>query len=430
MGYNFFNVQKVKDSYKVKIEQFLKSLGPAIKNGEDITFADNDITYALRLQHDRIKEKGLDINYELYERDTKPAPVFVGQNWSDAHYESAVCFKEIGVKRSVIKDGKIIFKDKHKAVSYQTITDVKTGTHPDDESYCCPSCGSVAKISELVNGCPYCGIRYKMDDLFPKVTGYYFLDTVGMTGKESREGMLPFLTITPIVLIIIYFIAQSAEIFMNGISTQKVVGMIFSFFGIGILGVIFGYILFSYSLMIKMFSTAVSESSKMGTAGSRSKFEKRMKLLSPEFSYEYFTGKAVSLIKTAIFSKNEENLLFYTGKPIDPKFKDIIDLNYSGALGIAGFDEKEGITTVWTDAFFDVLFAEEDKIKPKRQVFRAVFQRRTDIPVNFNFSMTRIMCPSCATSFDATKVNICPSCGCEYDIIEDDWALVDLKIKK
>ena len=203
MGYNFFNVQKVKDSFKVKIEQFLKSLGPAIKNGEDITFADNDITYALRLQHDRIKEKGLDIDYELYERDTKPAPVFVGQNWSDAHYESAVCFKEIGVKRSVTKNGQVIFKDKRKTVSYQTITDVKTGTHPDDENYCCPSCGSVAKISELVNGCPYCGIRYKMDDLFPKVTSFYFLDAVGMTGKESREGMLPFLTITPIVLIII-----------------------------------------------------------------------------------------------------------------------------------------------------------------------------------------------------------------------------------
>ena len=429
MGYNFFNVQKVKDSFKVKIEQFLKSLGPAIKNGEDITFADNDITYALRLQHDRIKEKGLDIDYELYERDTKPAPVFVGQNWSDAHYESAVCFKEIGVKRSVTKDGQVIFKDKRKTVSYQTITDVKTGTHPDDENYCCPSCGSVAKISELVNGCPYCGIRYKMDDLFPKVTSFYFLDAVGMTGKESREGMLPFLTITPIVLIIIYFIVQAGQLFIEGINIGKIVGMIFGALGVGIMGVIMGYILFSYSLMFKLFSTAVNESSKIGTAGSRNKFEKKMKALSPEFSFEYFTGKAVSLIKTTIFSKNEEDLLFYTGKQIDPKFKDIIDLNYGGALGIEGFEEKDGLTTVYTDVFFDVLYAGEDKIRKNREVYRAVFQRRTDLPVNFNFSMTRIMCPTCATSFDATKVNICPSCGHEYDIIEDDWTLADLRIK-
>ena len=87
------------------------------------------------------------------------------------------------------------------------------------------------------------------------------------------------------------------------------------------------------------------------------------------------------------------------------------------------------MTTVYTDVFFDVLHAGEDKIKKSREVYRAVFRRRTDLPVNFNFSMTRIMCPSCATSFDATKVNICPSCGHEYDIIEDDWTLADLKIK-
>ena len=429
MGYNFFNVKKIKDSFKVKLEQFLKSLGPAIANGEDITFADNDVTYALKLQHERIKDKGLEIKYETYERDKTPDTVLVGQNWTDAHYESSVCFKRIGVRRTVTKDGKKLYKDDRKTVSYQTLTDVRTGTHPDDESYCCPSCGSVAKISELVNGCPYCGIRYKMDDLFPKVTSYYFLDDVGITGSEGKKGMAPFLIAMPLLLNISYFIFNADEL-SRGSGVGKFILIFATIFGLSLLGLFTGYVFFSMTLLARLIATGINESSKMGTAGSRSRFEKRMKALSPEFSFEYFTSKAISLIKTTIYSKDEQDLLFYTGKPVDPAFKDIIDLNYGGALGIAGFDEKDGITTVWADAFFDALYAGEEKVKFKRQCFRAVFQRRTDIPVNLNFSMTRIQCPSCASSFDATKNKICPSCGHAYEILSDDWVLVDLKLKK
>ena len=109
------------------------------------------------------------------------------------------------------------------------------------------------------------------------------------------------------------------------------------------------------------------------------------------------------------------------------EFKDIIDLNYGGALGLAKFKEEGGIVTVYTDAFFDVLYAKDSKIRFKRETFRAVFQRRTDIPINLEFSMTKIQCPACAGSFNAMRNKKCPYCGNAYDIISDDWVLVDLK---
>ena len=84
---------------------------------------------------------------------------------------------------------------------------------------------------------------------------------------------------------------------------------------------------------------------------------------------------------------------------------------------------------VVTKAYFDVLYAKGDRIYSKSQVFTATFQRRTDLPVNLNFSMTRIMCPSCGASFDATKNKNCPFCENPYEITTDDWALVDLQYK-
>ncbi len=424
MGYNIFNVTQLKDSFKIKLGQFLNSLGPAISEGKSITFADRDINYSLELQHQRIKDKGLNIEYEMYERDSTPSNVYAGSNWKDAHYDSTVCFKNIGVKRTVTKDGKKLYKDNRKTVSYQTITDVLTGSHPDNESYCCPSCGAVAKISELVNGCPFCGATYKMDDLFPKVTGYYFLDDVGLSGREGKTGMIVSAASFAALSCIACFIFNIKDFIGHPIYTTL------SMFGVGLLGAVVGYFMYSIFLMVRLVVMGISSAGKLGTAGSRRNFENKMKSISPEFSFEYFTSKAISLIKTTIFAKNEQDLLFYKGQPIDPKFKDIIDLNYGGALGIAGFSEKDGVAAVFADAFFDVLYAEGDTVKFRNQVFRGVFMRRTDIPVNMNFSMTRIQCPTCGTNFDATRSKICPSCGRPYDLISDDWVLVELKIKK
>ena len=107
--------------------------------------------------------------------------------------------------------------------------------------------------------------------------------------------------------------------------------------------------------------------------------------------------------------------------------KNIIDLNYGGALGCKKFKDEGNLVTVVTKAYFDVLYADGKRIYKKSQVFAATFQRRTDIPVNLNFSMTRICCPTCGSSYDATKNKICPYCGNKYEITMDDWALVELK---
>ena len=414
MGYNIFNITEVSNSVNKKLHDFRVSLGAAISRGMNITFADNDISYLLKLQHNRIAEKGLEIEYDIYQRDAERKQFISGSNWRDAHYESTVCFNPCGIKRNVKKGGKTRYRDDRKSVLYETITDVITGSHPDNDVFCCPNCGAISTIAGLQNGCEYCGTRFQMDDLFPKVTSYYFLDDPGMTKDEFKKGYLTALAITVIGMLTLCLIFNRS---------------IGYYIGFALLSVPMAYFLYGYFLFMKLIVGAIASAGKMGTAGSRRKFENRMKMISPEFSYEYFTSKALSLIKMAVFAGNEQELMFYEGGDLDPKMKDIIDLNYGGALGFINLKEEKNYVTVLTKAFFDVLYATDEKVYFKRQVFNATFKRRTDIPVNFNFSMTKIACPCCGASFDATKTKNCPYCGNRYGIITDDWALVELKYK-
>ncbi len=421
MGYNFFKITDLKNSFREKLKTFVATLGPAISTGAKITFADNDIGYVLQLQNERLRNKRLSMEYELYDRD-KTRHAMAGSAWKDAHYESFVCHEQIGVKRKISKDGAKIFSDDRKNILYATITDVTTGIHPDEETCCCPNCGSVSTIAQLQGGCPYCGTMYKMDDLFPKVTGYYFLNDVALAGNEGFKGIGIAILISFIINLFIALIA--ILISQDGLRIRALLGLIMvipvSFFT--------GYIYYGIFMVIRLIVVGASQSEgKYGTIGSRNKFEQRMKMITPEFSFEYFTSKAISLIKTAVYSENPQALLFYRGGMLAPELKDVIDLNYGGALGIVGVTEANGIATVATNAFFDVLYERDSKVLFRRETYRAVFQRKTDIPINLRFSMTRIQCPTCGGSFNAIRNRNCPYCGNVYDIISQDWILAELR---
>ena len=427
MGYNLRNTP-LKESFKKKLNSFVGALGPALSDGKKIPFADNDLNYALELQHERIKEKGFVLQAELYDRDKGIDPS-IGAEWRDSRYESFVCHEQYGLKRKLIKHGTVVYSDNKKNIIYTTITDVISGEHPDNETISCPNCGNVSTLAQLQGGCPYCGTMYKMDDLFPKVTGYNFLEDVAPTRGEYKLGMWLFILGG---VIFTYVFAGLVILIRSLIGGEPDLESIFGLIiGGPFMGVPFGFMHYGIYRLIRLFVVGPSQSAgKFGTIGSRKNFEQRMKAISPDFSFEYFTSKAVSLIKTSVFAHNECELQFYKGRPLDPYFKKILDLNYGSALGLTDLKEENGIVTVTTNAFFDVLYAEGDNIFFKRDVFKAVFCRRTDIPINMQFSMTKIQCPSCGGNYNAVQNKYCPYCGTAYNIESQDWVLIELSRKQ
>ena len=145
MGKNYFQAIPIKESYDQKLISFASSLGAAIGKGETIPFADNDVTYTLKLQNDRIKEKDIDLDYQVYKRtqDSRVGNTFYDvEDWEDEHYTSTVGFASLGVRRQVKKNGSVIYKDTLRHVFYGTVTDVISGDHPDNEVHICPNCGA------------------------------------------------------------------------------------------------------------------------------------------------------------------------------------------------------------------------------------------------------------------------------------------------
>ena len=91
MGYNIFNIKEVSNAFNTKLSAFRASLGNAISRGQNITFADNDISYILKLQHDRISRKGLELNYDIYSREAERDKFIAGSNWLQFLWSKKKC---------------------------------------------------------------------------------------------------------------------------------------------------------------------------------------------------------------------------------------------------------------------------------------------------------------------------------------------------
>ena len=67
-----------------------------------------------------------------------------------------------------------------------TDTTVETSAVESDY-YCCPSCGAISRIKELMTGCPYCQTKFQISDLFPKVSNFYFYDDDSSQVKKIKN---------------------------------------------------------------------------------------------------------------------------------------------------------------------------------------------------------------------------------------------------
>lgn len=387
-------------------------------------YGSQDVNYGLELQKMRHKEKNIHIKYEMtprgHFRDHSPFQ----RHWSDERYTSCLECRSCRLTRTCLKDGKKVYSSSKNMLLYQVITNVIDGNNVANELYSCPGCGAISRIRTLQDGCPYCGACFQMNEFFPKVTNYYFIKDAGGTEQEVsrhiKKTIRPFIIVSALFLILhFYFASEESGRFFYSLISGTVGGIVF--------GSILGYLWSVIQLMSHLFAGAgKSIPMLVNVAGSGKNFVNQMKRYSPEFSYEYFSDKIVSILKMLIYSKNPQELPYYVGEPFGGLFSDILDSSYTGAVALKRFQVQEEYCYVTVDVYMDDIYDCESRIHEKRDTFRLFLKKNIRKPIDCNFSIERIQCKSCGSSFNAAIQRNCPNCGTRYEIEDDDWTVLNI----
>jgi hypothetical protein len=193
-----------------------------------------------------------------------------------------------------------------------------------------------------------------MRDFFPKVTNYYHIKEYGGTSEEVntdiKKAILPWIIVS-VIGYTIYFLQNPS---VEGV---WIISLIQGILAGSVCGAIVGYLIFSMRFLGSLFKEAGKSTGMLiNVMGSGKKFTRAMQKYSPEFSYEYFSSRAVSLLKMILFAEQPDELAIYRGETIGTKYADIVDTSYRAATALKGFRVENDVCMVLVDVYMEDLY--------------------------------------------------------------------------
>ena len=324
-----FGIVYSSDSDNKIMNSFVDEYEVWCNEGKNPDIASIDLDFALDLQKKRLDEKGVRIQTAFTDKETvkDETPVNACTAYDMGECKSNIATKTYEVTEKYFKDGKKKKKIKDRFFFYTMITRLE---NQNSEAACsCPNCGAVSSVRELLNGCKNCGTRFIMDDLFPKVTNFYFVKTYSLANKSTKKVLAPYLLggIAAVAAFTVWVVVK------DGTFDPATANMVYEI-GIRAIPVLLGGLLAGYLAwaLKTLFGLFVGAAKSIPMIGPHFNCQKRlpwlMKEVNPNFSYEYFIGKVLALLKIMIFSDDYTNLAVYEGNPMKNPFGDIVDIKY------------------------------------------------------------------------------------------------------
>lgn len=86
-----------------------------------------------------------------------------------------------------------------------------------------------------------------------------------------------------------------------------------------------------------------------------------------------------------------------------------------------------GVCTVSTFLYMDCLHSSEGRITKSSDKFHMDVMKNIRRPTELTFSFKAVSCHECGGSFDAEKVKVCPYCGAEYHLEDNNRVVTRLE---
>ncbi|MBP5416616.1 MAG: hypothetical protein J6Y58_03730 [Clostridiales bacterium] len=426
-------IQEIRDLNKPKPQDalrdsFINEITRFYEDGTEPEHASADMRYYLQTHEKRLAEKGVRIQRRY---TVTPDGVKATRASNRPPYTASLSFRECesSTQFTNVSTQKILKKHKKCAsIFYANILD---RADSQDAEFECPNCGHRATLAVFANGCPMCGTRFQMKQLFPCVTNFYLLSQ--LANGKSVEKIIPI--VRNVAILFALGVGTYTTVTTWGQADPHYAALLFGLGAAllaGFLGFIVFYLVFSIFFAIfmmgKMTTQAVTTADVQSAALTKNSLTKAMQRFDPEFSYDLFEGKVISLFRAIAYSEDRTNMSIYRGDPNLPELDTLIDIDYRGAMKYLNSRIQDGDNLVLlVRVYFNTTHLIKGKIVQKKEDYNMTLVKKLTAKENYGFSIHAVNCKACAASFDAMHVLQCPTCGAPYKLEEEDWVVYGLK---
>ena len=401
-----------------KLNAFTEELYDWSKGGKKPLLASKELRYVLDRQRERLSSKGISMEQKIDHTGDEITGRLVRKGEG---ISASVVYRE-AVRHMTVRSGeKVLKKEKEPITFYATLLE-KPGTK--DFSCTCPNCGHTDLISKMKDGCPYCGTVFEIEDVWPVFSSWY-----SVPGIVERATLIPnlkkylkiiFFAAFAVLTVATWFTQADVDPFprvLVALFTGAVTGGMLTFAA---------YMLYSFRLLGKTFKEAGRAMPLLKGIKTKNKVEEIMRQYEPDFSYSYFEGRLISLLRAIAFTDDRKDLSIYEGNEELSFFDSLIDMQYRGAIQLMSSQVVDGVIKLKLRAFMDDL-RYEGIVRRRDESYIVSIEKDVDAKSDPGFSLCSVECRSCGASFDALHMKKCPYCNTPYELMHDDWMITSIE---
>lgn len=404
-------------------DKFAIELNSWQQGGQVPKCCDGDTAYYLKLQRERLKKKGIQMHDSIMPvKGTGFGTATLSRK--SLWYTTDMTYENIHRKMAFTNAQGTLYQREVDQVMYEVIAHTPNDEQTEKITLTCPNCGSLSPVSGLEEGCRYCGTRFKITDLFPRVVNLYFLRS------ESIANMKMIFRNTMAVTMLVFYLVFG----LAGIATRETPGeipgyLVSTFLVTLIFGGFTGYIIGCIRMIGARFDRDGQKSVPLvKLAQTKGKITNALKEYDPAFSYDKFEGQLVALIRMAVFAEQPEELACYRGGARDARFADILEMTYTNGTVLNKINRDGNKLQLFLRTWWVNYSEQNGRVVKKGDCIDVVVSRditRQEAP---GFSITSVHCEGCGGSFDAVRQRRCPYCGSEYHMEKEGWIIESMKL--
>lgn len=403
----------------------------------------NEVTqlyfYILALQKKRLDAKHITLDYKVNRYDYRYVPTVMGHSFFDGKYE-------ISDIRETIRADKVFFKNgarrmrvrNQERADYRVIHAKEIGGN----RVICPNCGAESTKSNLIDGCDYCGTKFRVEDFRRKISSFDVRSDARIeyaAYQAYRANYLFFFALLvslPILIWASYWAIRTS----GSIEGDLIVKLCIGFLVVAFVTAAFSYILWYFCLftVFPLIQTAASVGYLSKKQLEKLKeYEHREKAITEEirkndplFSlngfYSYVTNQlarihfagspaeAAGFTQSAAADRSIMSRFGIYADVIDMSVQDIDLVNY-GIFG--GFQKAEVAVRL------RLVLERNGRMIRKEEKVRLLLCKNKDLKTQEICAPSFLRCPNCGASLSLLETKYCSHCGTSRRLSDYDWAI-------
>lgn len=391
--------------------------------GEEPVEVTQEMRRTMDLQERRLKRLGLqrEMSTELKYGKNGKKIYFLECDKSEAY--DLIRGTAFGKQKVTIRRGpEIIETKRHGLRSEVYIMEIgnrdlrKVGKSP----YSCPNCGAVSTVETLqTTGCGWCGSRFVISDLFPKVVA------VDYSRYIAWRDHIPAQMLVCMILFALWYLVGTFRTTDPTASGFLTVWLAFrAVLKGGFYGLLFRFaILFVQATVLVIMDERMLRDLGKPKDSDAQAISNRLKRLNCDQDAMFL--EIGRLRDSIIFADDPMRLTRYEGPPLQPEFSRIAWIEREAVHVVKGLQETEDKLILTIGCHLRYWAVENGVPVKKKGRFYLTAEHGKDCPFNPGFSIRVVTCASCGGSFDALTEKHCPYCGTEYDM-RNTWVITGL----